>query len=151
MTASNAIKEAYAEACWMRRYGATESCMPDYDIPADIRAFISRYIDSIAHLEALLLLRGNSDRSWSDFAVAKRLYISKDEASNILESLASAGFMVHREDGYRFECKTQDLENLVERLAVLYRQQLIPVTGLIHSQQRHLHEFANAFRWRKDS
>ena len=43
--------------------------MADDPIPADLRDFILRYIDSVAHLEALLLLRANPETAWQAAAV----------------------------------------------------------------------------------
>jgi hypothetical protein len=125
--------------------------MPDHDIPEDIRDFISRYIESIAHLEALLLLRDNRDRPWTVAGAAERLYISQGETAKILDNLAGSGFLNRDAIGYSFDCSPAELEAPVNRLAALYRRQLIPITGLIHSKQRHLRDFADAFRWRKDS
>lgn len=33
-------------------------------IPDDVREFVIRHIESVAQLEALLLLRANPDRAW---------------------------------------------------------------------------------------
>jgi hypothetical protein len=46
--------------------------MNDESIPADLRDFILRYIDSVAHLEALLLLRANAETSWDTATIARR-------------------------------------------------------------------------------
>lgn len=119
-------------------------------IPEDLRDFIVKYIDSIAHLEALLLLRATSSQDWTTEACASRLYISESGAESILSNLASKGFLASTEKGYHFACESKELETLVTRLSELYRQQLIPVTNLIHSKQRGIRDFADAFRLRKD-
>ena len=39
---------------------------------------------------------------------------------------------------------------MVDQVANLYRQYLIPLTTLIHAKPRpRVHEFADAFQWRK--
>ena len=49
--------------------------MVDQPLPDEITAFLLTHIDSIAQLEALLLLRASPRLEWSAETVAKRLYI----------------------------------------------------------------------------
>ena len=60
-------------------------------IPEDLRDFILRHIDSIAQLEALLLLRRNPEETWTAEASAKRLYISETDATHVLDRLCADG------------------------------------------------------------
>lgn len=53
-------------------------------IPTDVEQFIRKRIDSVAQLEALLLLRSNDQVNWSVDAVAKRLYVRGKMALEIL-------------------------------------------------------------------
>ena len=48
--------------------------MADELVPDDLRDFILRHIDSVAQLEALLLLRASPDEDWDVGKTAKRLY-----------------------------------------------------------------------------
>ena len=125
--------------------------MPSDEIADDLREFIVKQIESITHLEALLLLRENPQQEWTDDFTAKRLYISEAEAARVLENLQQNGFLTTSGTGYQFGCETPELEEIVTRLAELYRQKLIPVTNLIHSKQNRIQEFADAFKLRKDS
>ena len=125
--------------------------MPGDEIPDDLRNFIVQQIDTIAHLEALLLLRDNPEEGWSSESIARRLYIGEDESSRVLNDLSQKGFLTLSSTGYRFACGTPELGGIVERLAQLYRQKLIPVTNLIHSKQNRIQQFADAFRLRKES
>lgn len=123
--------------------------MADDPIPGDVRGFILRHIDSIAQLEALLLLRA-SNQSWDVARVAARLYTSKDEIRDVLVQLCADGLLSCKDDVFQFECSPES-EAMVDRLASVYRQHLIPVTNLIHTKPRRIREFANAFKFRKDS
>jgi hypothetical protein len=71
-------------------------------IPDDLRQIILGYIDSIAQLEALLLLRRNPSTSWNAGSVAQRLYISEGEATELLTRLNDDGFLIVSEGSYRF-------------------------------------------------
>ncbi len=119
-------------------------------IPGDVRDFILRHIDSIAQLEALLLLRANSDQSWDVTRVAARLYTREDEIRDVLVQLCVDGLLSCKDDVFQFE-RFPESGSMVDRLADIYRQHLIPVTNLIHTKPRRIREFANAFKFRKDS
>lgn len=123
--------------------------MAEDPIPADVRDFIIKNIDSIAYLEALLLLRTERGSAWSAQTVASRLYISEAEATDILARLSADGFAGLVEQGVQFQADTQ-AEEMIARLALLYARHLIPVTNLIHSRPGRIRAFASAFRLRKD-
>ena len=59
-------------------------------IPEDVAQFIIEKIDSVAQLEALLLLRDSPQQQWDIAAVAKRLYIDDEQADKVLARLREA-------------------------------------------------------------
>jgi|SRR5690606_3554016 len=124
-------------------------------IPEDIKRFILRSIASIPHLEAILLLRGKPDQVWLERSVAERLYISEKAAAGLLEELSAAGFVSSSQadpPAYRYQPSSDQLRQLVDRLAECYAKNLLEVTNIIHSKiDRKAQQFADAFRWRKDS
>jgi hypothetical protein len=124
--------------------------MADDPIPGDIRDFILRHIDSIAQLEALLLLRADSGQTWNVARVAARLYTGENEIKDVLAQLCADGLLSCKDDVFQFEC-SPEAEAMVDRLAGVYRHHLIPETNLIHTKPRRIREFANAFKFRKDS
>jgi len=128
--------------------------MTDDVIPIDVQQFISTTIDSIAQLEALLLLYANRDAEWSAEAVSKRLYVTERETAGLLRNLHARGFLSHGNHSpgaYQYRPESPELAQMVERLAEVYRQYLVPVTQLIHSKSKsRIQEFADAFRLRKD-
>lgn len=123
--------------------------MADDPIPGDVRDFILRHIDSIAQLEALLLLRADSTQTWDAARVAARLYAGRDEIREVLVQLCADGLLTCKDDIFHFEC-SPEMQAAVDRLVTVYRQHLIPVTNLIHAKPRRIREFANAFKFRKD-
>ena len=120
-------------------------------IPEDVRDFVVKHIDSITHLEALILLRGNPNEYWTADNTARRLYISEQETQNVLSRLCSLGFLAVDDQVFRYACKDADIENMVARLEILYARHLIPVTNLIHTKPSRIREFAEAFKLRKDT
>jgi hypothetical protein len=119
-------------------------------IPEDLRDFVLRHIDSIAQLEALLLLRRDPTDAWTADVAAKRLYITETEATNALDQLCADGLLNCADDGYRFDPQSDEQRQMVEQLAESYRRHLIPITNLIHGKPRRLREFSDAFKIRKE-
>jgi hypothetical protein len=124
--------------------------MSDQALPAELREFVASHIDSIAQLEALLLLRSAKDSVWELQSAARRLYIGEQETSETLAHLAAHGLIVREAGGYRFGAQSDELSRMVELLAEYYRRQLIPITNLIHAKPRRIRQFADAFKLKKD-
>ncbi|MBI2224804.1 MAG: hypothetical protein HYU44_07580 [Betaproteobacteria bacterium] len=125
--------------------------MADTQIPDDIRDFIITRVDSIAHIEALMLLRHDPEISWDAASLAARLYISVDEAKRVLEELGARSLLMVDNGVYRYGCASPELKVLVDRLARIYATQLIAVTNLVHAKaSSRIKQFADAFRLRKD-
>jgi hypothetical protein len=125
--------------------------MADDPVPKHLRDFVARHIDSVAALEALLLLRNNPAESWSAELVAKRLYIAPGEALDILAHLCRDGLLSCADQIFRYDESTPELRQTVDELAENYRRQLIPITKLIHAKPRRIRAFADAFKFTKDS
>ena len=120
-------------------------------IPQDVRQFVLEYIDSIAQLEALLLLRAQPQTEWSAAALAENIYVSKAEAEVIFKQLTTQGFLIDETGRYRYRPASSELEQITGRTAELYRQYLIPMTNLIHAKSKsRIQQFADAFMLRKD-
>lgn len=119
-------------------------------IPDDVRKFILEHIDSVADLEALLLLRKDADQHWTTEAVSERLYVDATTAANVLARLAAGGLCVRNANSYRYEPSDHEKRLIVDRLAEIYGQYLIPVTNFIHEKPARIQHFADAFRLRRD-
>jgi hypothetical protein len=123
--------------------------MVDDGIPADLRDFIAKSIDSVGQLEALLLLRDNPDMTWDVPQLAKRLYVNEAEAAAICAHLVEQGFALAAGGFARFDRQGMHVV-IVDRLAEAYARQLIAITNLIHSKPRRIRAFADAFKLKRD-
>lgn len=127
----------------------------DPQMPEDVRRFILSSVSSVPYLEALLLLRSAPEAPWSARQVAQRLYVGEKLARELLQDLASNG--VASSDAaeppkFCYQPVSPQLHELIDRVADFYARHLVAVTHLIHSRtDKRAHQFANAFRWRKDS
>lgn len=119
-------------------------------ISDELKRFIAAHIDSISHIEALLLLRESYPKVWSAKALADRIYVHERIAGAVLKRLHDDGLASLGPNGYCFGCDSPQKEDAVNRLAEAYRTYLIPVTNLIHNKPTRIQEFADAFRLRRD-
>jgi hypothetical protein len=125
-------------------------------IPEDLRRFVLTSIPSVPFLEALLLMRADPDQAWRRDTLARRLYVREKTAEDLLADLCTARIAVAGPDpgadGYRYAPFDAGLRDRIDRLADLYATHLVEVTHLIHSSlDRKAQQFADAFKWRKDS
>jgi hypothetical protein len=121
------------------------------NVPERARRLILAAIDSVAELEALLLLRETPTRRWSAEAASARLYVTPSVAEAALAALARRGFLAETDEGFAYEPVSAELADDVAILAQAYSTSLIDVTHLIHSKPSpSVQDFARAFRFRKD-
>lgn len=124
-------------------------------IEGNLEQFIIEHIDSIAQLEALLLLRRNQETAWSVPTVAGWLYVGENQTAELLMSLCQRGFAARPEGEpslYQYQPSSNELREKVDQIAELYSKHLIALTHLVHSKPKsRIQEFANAFNFRKDT
>lgn len=129
--------------------------MAQASIPNDVVRFIMLGIPSVPYLEAILLLRSETDHPWDAKQVAQRLYLAEGVAQSLLDELCSKGVVasVDRQKRlYRYHPNSAELTQTINLLAKVYAENLIEVTNIIHSKtNKKAQQFADAFLWKKDS
>jgi DNA-binding IclR family transcriptional regulator len=112
--------------------------------------FIREEIDSVPHLEALLLFWRRRPHRWSVEEMSRSLYISVEATHTILQELRQRG-MVTLEDGvYSYDSGFRH-GNLMEEVDRTYRRELVRLSRMIHSKASPaVREFARAFKFKKD-
>ena len=118
-------------------------------IAPEVRSFILERIQSVAELEALLLLHKHAGDIWSAARVADRLYVTEPAAMEILTRLAMESLCTVEAAGFRFSPANPEETALVAQQADSYARHLIPVTRIIHSKPARIQKFADAFCFRK--
>lgn len=122
-------------------------------IPDNVAQFVTDKIDSVAELEALLLLRNAPDSEWAARDLSRRLYLEVKDAVEILAALSAKGLAVCKPTGsgaYKYQPRSPEIGQMVDRLFEIYSKQIVPVTNLIHSRSKtRVQEFADAFKLRK--
>lgn len=121
----------------------------DEPVSPALRAFLVEHIESVAQLEALLLLR-RERKPLPATTVARALYVPEAAAVEELRALATRGLVAAEDGGWRYAPATPAAAARVDELAATYARALIPVTNIVHGNPRRLRRFADAFRFRKD-
>lgn len=115
-----------------------------------VDAFILEEIDSVPHLEALLLLWNSRPRPWPTEELARSLYIPLERTQAILHDLQQRAFLI--EEGGR--CRWNEASGRQALMAGVdrtYRRELIRISSMIHSKASPaVRQFARAFRFKKD-
>jgi predicted ArsR family transcriptional regulator len=116
--------------------------------------FIIQHIDSVPHLEALLLLFNSRPQRWSTDEMAKSLYVRNEAALKILENLQQRNLIAARPEGLDvFFYRPDDPAGnaLLEAVDAIYRKEVVRISSLIHSKgSASVRDFARAFRFKRD-
>lgn len=131
------------------------SALPMADIPQDDQnalQFIREKIDTVSHLETLLLLWKTRPGVWTAENVAKRIYVSPEAAQRLLRELADSGMIASApgaQDAYLCD-PAAGLSELIGQVDAFYRQNLVAVSRMIHAKPpAAVRQFADAFRLTK--
>ena len=127
--------------------------MPRDPIPDDVRRFVLTSIPSVPFVEAMLLFKTLSGQPVETAKVAERLYIGEKAAAGLVQQLEAARVVEPTEHpGMHRYAPEPALASMLDRLAHAYVHDLIGITALIHSRtERKAQQFADAFKFRKDS
>lgn len=120
-------------------------------LPEEVRAFVTAQVDSVPHLEALLLIWDTAPRAWSAGEIARRVYLPEDRSERLLQDLVAHRWIKPAEGGgYAFDAGSPDAP-MVAHLAEHYRSNLILIAEMIHRKAPSaVLDFARAFELRKD-
>ena len=126
------------------------SVMDENPTQKAVDEFILEEIDTVPHLEALLLLWNSRPREWSPEAMANAIYLSLDATQTVIADLERRGFVVLT-DNHRFLYRSTDRDQLIELVDKTYRREIVRISNMIHSKPAaSLREFARAFRLKRD-
>jgi predicted ArsR family transcriptional regulator len=122
---------------------------------AKVDQFILDEIDSVPHLEALLLVWNRRPRQWSAEQMARELYVQPERAAKILQDLANRSLIsASRETGpafFFYESKSSERDDLLDAVDRIYRAEVVRVSTMIHAKASPaVRDFARAFRFKKE-
>ena len=120
----------------------------------DAYEFILKNIDSVPHLEALILLWNSRPVAWTRDELASRLYIAKEKVTDLLRDLVRLHLVAESRTSpakYSYFSGSNEQDGLMQQLDAAYRQDLVRISTMIHSKASSpIREFARAFRFKKE-
>ena len=123
-------------------------------VDLEVHEFVLKEIDSVPHLEALLLLWNSKPNPWLVDDVAERLYLKTRIAKMLLQDLTRQGFLKNSPDNsdrYHYHSGSDARDRLMALLDNDYRHHVVRISTLIHSKASSaVLDFARAFRFTKE-
>ena len=121
-------------------------------IPEDVRRFLDEQIESLEHLEILLLLEREGGRPLDAAGIARAVGLAPATTERRLSELQRRGLLVRTETGaYRYAPSSDRVAALMPSLVALYREQRLTVIHAVSERAlKRLRNFADAFRLRRD-
>jgi len=112
--------------------------------------FVIEEIDSVPHLEALLLLWNSRPKRWLPEEMGKALYLTTEYTQSVLQELVNRKLASSEAGRYPYE-PDSERDKVIEALDRVYRREIIRISNMIHSKASPaVRAFARAFRLKKD-
>lgn len=120
----------------------------------NVYEFILENIDSVPHLEALVLLWNSRPVGWTREELASRLYVPPEKVDNLLADLVRLQFLVKSSgtpSKFSYNPRSEDQNEMMRLVDSAYRRDLVRISTMIHSKASpSVREFARAFRLKKE-
>lgn len=121
----------------------------------DAYRFIREHIESVPHLEALMLLWNSRPVLWSCEELASRLYVVPTRVEWLLEDLLRLRLVGRTGESpkrYSYASRDEQQNHMMALVDTAYRRDVIGISRMIHSRESPaIREFARAFRFKKES
>ena len=120
----------------------------------DAYEFILKHIDSVPHLEALVLLWNSRPVGWTCEELASRLYIPPEKVNDLVRDLVRLQLIADSPTSprkYSYHAQSEDQNEMMRQVDAVYRCDLVRISTMIHSKASPaVREFARAFRFKKE-
>ena len=128
--------------------------MPESDPQTDVYEYILEKIDSVPHLEAVILLWNSRPVGWAPDELASRLYVPAERASEIMMDLVRQQ-LVQQLSGsparFSYLPRNDEQNEWMFRVDTAYRREIVRISTMLHSKASpSVREFARAFRFKKE-
>ena len=120
----------------------------------DVYEFILENIDTVPHLEALVLLWNSRPVWWTCEELTSRLYVPVEKVAQLLRDLVRMDLIAESPTSppkYSYLPKSEQQNELLLSLDTAYRRDLVRISTIIHSKTSSgVREFARAFKLRQE-
>lgn len=124
------------------------------EIRRQVDQFVLEEIDSVPHLEALLLLWSKQPKQWSHEEMGKALYVESATAERILKDLSQRKLAAADPESatrYSYDATSEERNKIVHALDAIYGREIVRISRMIHAKgPLAVREFAKAFRFTRD-
>jgi predicted ArsR family transcriptional regulator len=128
--------------------------MPDSGPQVDVYDYILEKIDSVPHLEAVILLWNSRPVGWTAEELASRLYVPSERAVEIMQDLIRQQLVQQASDPpprFSYLPRNDEQNEWMFRVDTAYRREIVRISTMLHSKTSpSVREFARAFRFKKD-
>jgi hypothetical protein len=116
--------------------------------------FIHDHLDSVPHLETLILFWNSRPVGWTEEELASRLYVPPEQVTEVLRDLVRLQIIQEQPGSpvkYSYFPRSEEQNELMRLVDTVYRRDLVRISTMIHSKASSaVREFARAFRFRKE-
>lgn len=128
--------------------------MPEQGPHTDVYEYILEKLDSVPHLEAVILLWNSRPVGWTAEELASRLYVPTERTSEIVQDLIRQQF-VQQSPGppprFSYLPRSEEQNEWMFRVDTAYRREIVRISTMLHTKaSASVREFARAFRFKKD-
>lgn len=120
----------------------------------DVYEFLLENIDTVPHLEALILFWNSRPVWWSCEEMASRLYIPKEDVARLLQDLVRLRLVVQSETSpprFSYDSRSKEQDAMMLQVDEAYRRDLVRISTMLHTKASPaVRDFARAFRFRKE-
>ncbi|HEY2861063.1 MAG TPA: hypothetical protein VGJ21_21820 [Terracidiphilus sp.] len=116
--------------------------------------YIDDNLDSVPHLEAMILLWNSRPVGWTCEELASRLYVPSEQVTAILRDLVRLQVIQELPavpPKYSYLPASDEQDETMRLVDGAYRRDLVRISTMLHSKASSpVREFARAFRFRKE-
>jgi len=128
--------------------------MPESNRGADVYEYILEKIDSVPHLEAVILLWNSRPVGWTAEELASRLYVPTERSNEILQDLVRQQLVQQSAASpprFSYLPRSEEQNEWMFRVDTAYRREIVRISTMLQSKASpSVREFARAFRFKKD-
>ncbi len=128
--------------------------MPEQGPQTDVYEYILEKIESVPHLEAVILLWNSRPVGWTSEELASRLYVPAERTEEILKDLVRHQFVQQSSASpprFSYLPRNEEQNDWMFRVDTAYRREIVRISTMLHSKASpSVREFARAFRFKKD-
>jgi hypothetical protein len=128
--------------------------MADSKPGVDVYDYILEKIDTVPHLEAVMLIWSSRPVGWTAEELATRLYLPTEKVIGILNDLVRQQLVQQNPSSptkHSYLPRNAEQDEWMYKVDVAYRRELVRISTMLHTKtSASVREFARAFRIKKD-